>query len=104
MLWIARAWVHCDLKRYKESVESAQKGLELCERIQSLPFYRLTLRCAALWSEVEGGISRQYTVLGGRPQLEIRLSQFQTDAKEHGITQFVTIADELFLKLRTSLV
>jgi predicted ATPase len=93
MLWIARAWVNCDLGCHPECQDSVRQGLELCECIESLPFYRLTLRCAGLWSLVES------KTLESR-ELETLLQTFKTDAERHGVRQFVKIADELLARPR----
>lgn len=88
MLWIARAWVHCDLGRYEECQRAVSEGLELCRRIDSLPFYRLTLRCAGLWSAVDA-----------KNVDPAALSAFRQDCQEHQVGQFVKIADQLLARI-----
>ena len=88
MLWIARAWVYCDLGRHAECQDAVKQGLELCERIDSLPFYRLTLRCAGLWSLVESKTL-------DRSILVSRLVTFKADCERWEVRQFVKVAKDL---------
>lgn len=92
MVWIARAWVNCDLKCDADCQEAVRQGLELCERIESLPFYRLTLQCASLWSAVEAGTEE-------REALTRRLQLFREECKQHQVTQFVHISDKLLSRV-----
>jgi len=92
MVWIARAWVNCDLGCDAECQEAVQRGLELCERIESLPFYRLTLQCASLWSAVE-------TRTEDSGVLTQRLQEFREECRQHQVTQFVHISDKLLSRV-----
>jgi tetratricopeptide (TPR) repeat protein/tRNA A-37 threonylcarbamoyl transferase component Bud32 len=92
MLWIARAWVSCDRGCHEECLQAADKGLELCHRIDSLPFYRLTLRCARLWSSVESSTT-------DRDVLQGQLEAFREDSQKHQVLQFVGVADELLARV-----
>ena len=98
MVCIARAWVYCDGGMHEKSITAVEQGLMLCQGIGALPFYRLTLRCAGLWAQVEqranGSLPmKQSTTLGARILL------FKKDSREHGIDQFVIIADLLSSRL-----
>jgi tetratricopeptide (TPR) repeat protein len=98
MVSIARAWVNCDLANYHESAQAVEEGLALCELIEALPFYRLTLRCAALW----GGVAKLKFAIpaqGESETLAIQLQEFQEDSKRHGIVQFIGIAGDLIEQL-----
>lgn len=92
LVHIARAWTHCDLGLDPECQRAVEEGLELCERIESLPFYTLTLRCAGLWSAVESRSVEPGVLMKN-------LETFQADCRNYQITQFVMIADRLMGKL-----
>jgi hypothetical protein len=99
LLWIARAWVHCDSNRHADCVDTVNQGLAFCEEIQSLPFYRLTLRCAALWSGVEEMTKGSDPLQGDAQKLQASLRQFQEDSAIHGVVQFEGIARQLLARV-----
>lgn len=99
MVAIARAWVFCDLGSYAPCLKAVESGMELCEKLDALPFYKLTLRCAGLWASVDWATR-------GRPpesvhrDLDKRLKQFRQESLQHGIVQFDKIATDLLARIQ----
>lgn len=94
MMMIARAWVLCNLNNFRESLVAVEEGLILCQEIEALPFYRLTLDCARLWASLE------WLQEGSAPQevasdISSRLEAFRKATIDHGVSQFVKIGGEL---------
>ena len=101
MVGLARAWVFCDLGSYEPCLKAVETGMELCEKMDALPFYRLTLRCAGLWASVDW-VTRGQPPAAVSQGLEDRLQAFQRESVEHGIVQFESIAADLLARLKKS--
>lgn len=98
MVGLARAWVFCDLGSYEPCLKAVEGGMELCQRVDALPFYRLTLRCAGLWASVDW-VTRGQPPASVSEGLVDRLKEFQRESVEHGVVQFESIAAELLARL-----
>lgn len=99
MVAMARSWVLCDLGQYPESLRAVEMGMDICDKVEALPFYRLTMRCAGLWGQSEW-LKKGTAPAEVRQELPQQISEFKEETIHQGVEQFANIADIMMKRCR----